>query len=87
MNPTLRRYWIGFAGADIPIGFRMGCGITAFSREDAFALLLKVWPGKGDGLTISNVSEDIDLTTLDQNHVLPNLGDVTKRGVWFPNFG
>lgn len=87
MNQTLQRYWIGFVGADIPVGFRMGCGVTAFSRDDAFALLLKVWPGENDGPTIVDVVEDVDLTTLDQKHVLANVGDVTKRGVWFPNFG
>ena len=36
---------------------------------------------------IRRFSEDVDLTTLDPNHVLPNIGNVTRRGVWFPNFG
>jgi hypothetical protein len=83
----MRRYWISFSGPDIPVGFRMGCGITASSRDDAFALLLKVWPAERDGPTISNIAEDVDLITLDQTHVLPNVGDATQRGVWFPNFG
>lgn len=65
----------------------MGCGVTAFTRDDAFALLLGVWPSECDGPVILDVSENVDLTTLDQKHVLPNIGDVTRRGVWFPNFG
>jgi hypothetical protein len=28
--------------------------------------------------------EDVDLSSLEQKHVLPNLGDVTARGIWFP---
>jgi hypothetical protein len=87
MSGNLRRYWISFAGPNIPVGFTMGCGVTALSRDDALAHLLKVWPAKHDGPAISNVAEDVDLTTLDQKHVLPNIGDVTRRGVWFPNFG
>ncbi len=84
---ALRRFWIRCDGDEIPVGFRMGCGVTAYNRDDAFALLLGVWPAEGDGPVIREVSEDIDLTRLDQKHVLPNIGDVTRRGVWFPNFG
>ena len=28
--------------------------------------------------------EDIDVRALDPNHVLPNIGNVTSRGIWFP---
>ncbi len=66
------------------MGFRMGCGVTAFTRDDAFALLLSVWPATGNGPVIISVSEDVDVRTLDQKHVIPNMGDVTRRGVWFP---
>jgi hypothetical protein len=83
---ALRRFWIRLAGDEMPVGFRMGCGVTAYTRDDAFALLLKVWPATRGEPVIIDVSED-DLTTLDQRHVLPNIGDVTRRGVWFPNFG
>ncbi|MGD9814272.1 MAG: hypothetical protein AB7Q23_00965 [Hyphomonadaceae bacterium] len=84
---ALRRFWIRLAGGEIPVGFRMGCGITAFTRDDALGLLLTVWPALEGDPVIVDVTEDVDLTTLDQNHVLPNVGDVTRRGVWFPNFG
>jgi hypothetical protein len=84
---ALRRFWIRLAGDEMPVGFQMGCGVTAYTRDDAFALLLKVWPAKRGGPVIIDVSEDVDLTTLDQRHVLPNIGDMTRRGVWFPNLG
>lgn len=33
---------------------------------------------------IERVVEDVDLSQLDAAHVLPNVGDPTLRGVWFP---
>jgi hypothetical protein len=33
---------------------------------------------------VVQVVENVDVSTLDQKHVLPNIGDVTVRGVWFP---
>jgi hypothetical protein len=32
----------------------------------------------------TEVIEDIDISLLDQNHVIPNMGVVTFKGVWFP---
>jgi len=29
--------------------------------------------------------ENIDIRLLDQEHVVPNIGMVTFRGIWFPN--
>jgi hypothetical protein len=29
--------------------------------------------------------EDVDVRDLDAGHVLENMGDVTRRGVWFPS--
>lgn len=80
---ALRRFWIRLADDELPVGFRLGCGVTAYNRDDAFALLLKFWSAKHSGPVITDVSEDVDLTTLDEKHVLPNIGDVTRRGVWF----
>jgi hypothetical protein len=83
----LRRFWIKF---DLrledapPVGVLAGCGVTAFSREDAHEIIGKqifagnVLPG------IQKEIEDVDVSTLDPRHVRPNIGDPTKRGVWFP---
>jgi hypothetical protein len=30
------------------------------------------------------VIEDVDVTTLDANHVLPNMMPPSVRGVWYP---
>ena len=28
--------------------------------------------------------EDVDVSQLDQGHVIPNMGIVVDRGIWFP---
>ena len=59
----------------------LGVGVTAYSREDAETLIRDAQIG-GE---ITSVSEDIDIRTLDQNHVIPNMGPVNFRGIWYPN--
>jgi hypothetical protein len=80
----LRRYWFEFEGADVASGIRGGCGVTTFDRADALDLLriaVGVIPEP------SLVVEDIDVSTLDVGHVLPNMHPPSERGVWFPMFG
>jgi hypothetical protein len=83
----LRRYWFEFRHtihAPHPLGTLLGCGVTAFSHEDALQLLReRVFVG--DPLPpIRRCVEDVDVSTLDPGHVLPNTADPTRRGVWFP---
>lgn len=78
-NPLLNTYWIKSPTTE---GF--GFGVTACSKEDAFLLLGKagcILPP--DNLEIC-VTEGIKLSDLDRNHVLPNIGPLLFRGVWFP---
>lgn len=83
----LRRYWFDFsleAGREYPIGIRMGCGVTAHDRADAETLMKEnIFDGRQIP-PITNCIEDIDVSTLDANHVLPNMGLVIQRGIWFP---
>lgn len=83
----LHRYWIIFATSSyspLPGGMRLGCGVSAYNREDALTVL-KEKTFKGSDLpVIKSIEEDIDITTLDQEHIRPNMGVVTIRGVWFP---
>lgn len=85
----LKRYWFIVYPQD-----RFGpknIGVSAYSKDEAKALII-------DTLTRINlieyfanlnddteVIEDIDIMQLDQNHVIPNMGIVTFKGVWFPN--
>ena len=73
-NNPLTRYWFKVPGL-------VGFGVTAFSLDDAFFLL------EAEGYLIDRRTEvvvDIDVSTLDANHVLPNAGPASFRGVWFP---
>jgi hypothetical protein len=81
---SLRRFWFTFRVAPefSPLG--LGCGVTARCREDAIQILsATVFAGRAV-LMIESVVEDVDIRSLDQGHVVPNMGDVTQRGVWFP---
>ncbi len=83
----LRRFWIKF---DLqfkdayPAGVLAGCGVTAYSLEDAYEIIAKrVFAGEAlPG--IQNEIEDVEVSTLDPRLVRPNMGDPTTRGVWFP---
>jgi len=80
----LKRYWFQFAQSTSPSVLNIGCGITAYSEEDARNILeekvFSIYPCR----EVLNVTEGVDVSTLDENHVLPNMALPTTRGVWFP---
>lgn len=84
MNP-LRTYWIRFEKLSLPGFWNLGCGVTAFDRDDAIGLvrqrLISI-----DGVVprIMDIAEDVKTSDLEQRHVLPNIGDMNVRGIWFP---
>lgn len=81
---SLHRFWFTFKEAQQFSPLNIGCGVTAYSHADALAILESmVFIGK-PVLEINSVVEDVDVQMLDQNHVIPNMGLVTNRGVWFP---
>lgn len=81
---TLMRFWFVFEGLGKPSALSLGCGVTAIDKEDAIELIrCHVF----NGSIVPRISvciENIDVSTLDKRHVLPNMGSVLKRGVWFP---
>ncbi len=80
----LRRYWFEFAGSPLPSPLNAGCGITAFSEEDARGILrTEVFPLHGER-EIVRVIVDVDVSTLEEDHVRPNMGSPVSRGAWFP---
>jgi hypothetical protein len=84
MTINLRRFWFNFDNTPEFSPLRLGCGVTAFDSQDAIKILsATVFFGR-ESIPISSVNEDIDIRTLDENHVLPNIGNVVIRGVWFP---
>lgn len=84
--PRLHRYWIRFR-LDIaephPPGTLMGVGVTAYDREDALGIVSST-VFSGDLPEIETLIEDVDLSTLDQDHVTPNSASPLPRGIWFP---
>ena len=79
----LRRYWFTFDAQRGSFRVRQGCGVTAMNHGDALALLRQRLAAE-DVEAVRACIEDVDVSTLDVQHILPNIGDVTVRGIWFP---
>jgi hypothetical protein len=83
----MRRFWLEFdltGYTDYPAGIQLGCGVTAYDLTDAMRLVTeKVFRGTPVP-TVRNVVADIDVSTLDERHILPSMGNVVRRGIWFP---
>lgn len=82
--PLLHRYWFSFERIDRMTPLNLGCGVTGFDLNDALAMLKTEIFGGGEIPPIKEFVEDVDVSTLDEKHVLSNIGLVTSRGIWFP---
>ena len=58
-------------------------GVSAYSLEDALALLAA--SGYDVNPSTATVRTDVRVSDLDQFHVVPNMGTIVRRGVWYPN--
>lgn len=76
----LTRYWIEFK----PDGehLRLRWGVTALGKVDALTLVQHALGGELP--EIERIVENVDIRTLDQNHVVPNMRAPSERGVWYP---
>lgn len=70
---TLRPYWIGVEGS-------FGIGVTAWDEQEALVLAA---PALGSS-DVTSIEPLASMGELDQGHVVPNMGNWFKRGVWFP---
>jgi hypothetical protein len=85
----LQRFWFEFDLSDyaqkhnLPAITKGDCGVTALNEADALLLMEEhIFP---NGLPrITTLIEDVDVSTLDRGHVLPNMGNVLVRGIWYP---
>jgi len=76
----LTRFWLEFTSTSpYPVRF----GVTAYSLEDAL-YLLKQQAALGHNLAPTSVVENVDIRTLDPNHVRPNMAPPSQRGIWYP---
>ena len=81
---ALHRYWFQYQGNAIEVGLGPGCGVTAWTEEDAIALL-RAGPFHGrERPLIAAVTVDVDISSLDPGHVLPNMEAPDQRGIWYP---
>ena len=81
----LETYWVTWPGSVENRGL-MGIGVTAYSREDAFALIAQfgvISPAQLEDADV-HVREGVTVADLDQNHVVPGIGPLQFRGVWYP---
>jgi len=61
----------------------VGCGVTAFDLDDA-RRIVRERVFLGNAAAVVKIVEDVDVSTLDPGHVLPNMMPPNTRGVWFP---
>lgn len=80
----LHRYWLTFVRSEEPSFLNIGCGITAYSIEDAKQIFEEEVAPLAGSRQIVGIVEDIAISDLDEGHVRPNIGIPSNRGVWFP---
>jgi hypothetical protein len=79
----LRTFWITFpkaTGCTFPIGF----GVTAWSEADAFRLLEQQGYDQHRRAEEIVVTADVNVTDLDPRNVVPVMGPIVVRGIWYP---
>lgn len=78
----LTSYWITSPNPGGPLGF----GVTAFSLDEALRIIGS--EGYSDFLpndcTGLKVIENVTINDLDQSNVVPNMGPMMMRGLWYP---
>jgi len=87
MNNNYKRYWFEFeidSAFGFPTGIGIGCGVTAIDYADAINLMNKKIFYEIPMPDIKKAIEGIDIRTLDQGHVIPNMNPPNRRGIWFP---
>ena len=83
----LHKYWFKFnltINDPHPVGTLMGGGVTASSFTEAVSLLRNQVFRSLPMPSIAKSITDVEMFDLDAKHVLPNMGDSSQRGIWFP---
>lgn len=85
-HDVLVRFWINVEADSGPSSAHysaLGYGVTAYDRKDALDLLRERVFG-GALPRIESLAENVDVSALDEGHILPNMEPPSFRGVWFP---
>jgi hypothetical protein len=80
----LRKFWFEFTRIDEPTPLNLGCGVTAYTKDDAEMLVKSKIFADHEMPEICNIIDDVEFGQLEQQHVAPNIGNMFIRGVWFP---
>jgi hypothetical protein len=80
----LHRCWLTVSGTNLRPGSDRGVGVTAFTDQDALNILKETFPTDKYSYTVERIEFDIDLGTLDRNHIIPNMHPSVWRGIWYP---
>jgi hypothetical protein len=82
---SLVRYWFEFdSTASSAARVTPRWGVTAWTVEDARGLILGTTHFGRALPPVTQLIEDVDVSTLDQNNVLRNVDAPNERGVWYP---
>ena len=76
----MRPFWIKFADPK-PYAAMLGAGVTAIDEVDARRLIVAAF---GQTAQIETVGVVGTVDDLDQGHVVPNMGNILRRAIWFP---
>lgn len=76
-SPYLRRFWFSIPG-------HLGIGVTAYDSVEAIELASTRSRELNWAFAPSQMTEDVDISTLDQNHVVANMSSPSVRGAWYP---
>ncbi len=79
---ALIAYWIVSPRPHAPLGF----GVTARSLDDALAIIRALDYGRflPDDVGTIRVTENVRFADLDRGHIVPNMGPIVTRGMWYP---
>jgi hypothetical protein len=83
MQINLIRFWFTLTDLDDILSFK-NYGVTAYNYDDAIQLLKRDAFANGDLPKIKSVIENVNVSTLDKNHIIPNMLPCNLRGIWYP---
>jgi hypothetical protein len=76
----LTAYWIVSASPRWPAAF----GVTAWSLADGLRIIQSWGYDLPDDPGLLAIKEDVKVADLDQGHIVPNMGPIVVRGLWYP---
>lgn len=80
----LVRFWFEFETPEPPQRWVPRVGVTAWTVDDARLMVSERLLGGRELPHVIALIENVDVSTLDENHVVPNMDPPNERGIWYP---